>query len=96
MKTTRSELNWAIMGRMWSLERIGENGCGRMRASSRRGPGADLSGRKSRVLSLLWSRISCEACISPFTYHCTCTCVPIIVHAGSRTSIYRVSREEDP
>ena len=37
MKTTRSELNWAIMGRMWSLERIGENGCGRMRASSRRG-----------------------------------------------------------
>ena len=29
MKTTRSELNWAIMGRMWSLERIGENGCGR-------------------------------------------------------------------
>ena len=44
MKTTRSELNWAIMGRMWSLERIGENGCGRMRASSRRGPGADLSG----------------------------------------------------
>ena len=56
MKTTRSELNWAIMGRMWSLERIGENGCGRMRASSRRGPGADLSGKKiSRPLTFMVS-----------------------------------------
>ena len=53
VKTTRSELNWAIMGRMWSLERIGENGCGRMRASSRRGPGADLSRPLTFMVSYL-------------------------------------------